>query len=183
MRRCAMEALGRPFYPPFRRIGEDTNMLESYPSFYWVVSRFVQPLQVIKADLPKEVRMELVGRAMVGIEMFLNSGGARDFLPRSYEKGTNFHRILNEFSNHLVASTPFAANIETVKTVLDGFSVSLQDELDRVVMFTVTPKGSLDVRSIVKSVTAGYPKATVELLDDFIKGDINHAGKCLAFEL
>jgi hypothetical protein len=129
------------------------------------------------------MQMELVGRATVGIEMFLNSAGAREFLPRSYEKAVNFHKILTQFTNHLIESTPFAANVETLKTVLDGFSVSLQDELDRIAMFTVTPKGNLDVHKLAGKISSGFPKATLELLNDFVRHDIDHSGNCLAFEL
>ena len=158
-------------------------MDESYPSFYWVVARFVQPLQIIKSDLSKDLQMYLIGRATVGLEMFLKQTVIKDFLPRSYEKAGLFHATLNHFSEVIVSDDRRGGNVDVLQTTLYGFSITLQDELDRVPMFSVTPKGNLDIRALVRGAAKGWPKATLELLNKFVLDDIDHAGECLAYEL
>jgi hypothetical protein len=59
----------------------------------------------------------------------------------------------------------------------------MQEELDRLPTYTVTAKGNLDIHRLVKAASQGYPKAVLELLDEFITNEIDSAGKCLAFEL
>jgi hypothetical protein len=50
-------------------------------------------------------------------------------------------------------------------------------------MFTVTPKGSLDVHRLVDCISEAYPKNVRELIDEFVVREIDYAGRCLAFEL
>ena len=74
-------------------------------------------------------------------------------------------------------------SIDVLKGAVDGFFISLQDEMDGLCTFTATNKGNLAVKSLAAGASKQYPKATRELLDDFIIDEVDHAGKCLAFEL
>jgi hypothetical protein len=161
-------------------------MLESYPSYYWVVSTFVQPIRYIRSDMPKDLQVELVARAMHGCEMFVRYPITQLLLPRSTEKANVFHDQLIRWARALVgleSAADLGGKIELLSKTLDSFSISLQDELDTLPMFTVTKKGNLSIHSLVKGASAGYPKGVIELLDQFMKDDIDHAGKCIAFEL
>lgn len=158
-------------------------MDDTYPSFYWVVARFIQPLQLIKSDLSKDLQMKLIGRAQVGIELFLRQDILTTFIPRSYEKAQAFLATLNHFSEVVVTEDPRGGNVDVLQTTLEGFSITLQDELDRLPTFTVTAKGNLDIRALVKGAANGWPQAITELLNTFIIDDVNHAGECLAYDL
>lgn len=177
--------LGMRCPPPFRYIGEQTEMLESYPSYYWVVGRFVHPIRYIANGLPKDLQMQLIAGAINGCDMFLREPSIRDTLPRSTEKATVFHEQLIKWGQ-VIAGTRTSTDlgdISTLKTFLDSFSISFQDELDRLSMFMVTPKGNLDIHRLVNGASSGYPKSVLELIDIFITDEIKFAGKCLAFEL
>jgi len=157
-------------------------MLESYPSFYWVVAQFIQPLFFFRDDAPKDLQMEMVGRCKVGLETFLRQTPV-ELLPRSTEKAQAFLVIVNDWIKVLASSSGVAANEATLHRTLHGFSTTLQDEVDRLPTFTVIKKGNLSVHNLVEGASQGYPKAVLELSDEFIVNEINHAGKCLAFEL
>ena len=169
--------------PPFRQLMESSLVNESYPSFYWVVARFVQPLQLIKPDLSKDLQITLITRAQIGIEMFLRQDILKSFTPRSYEKAQNFLAVLTHFLEMVGSNDPRGSNIDVLQTTLEGFSITLQDELDRIPTFIVTGKGNLDIRALVKGAANGWPKATIELLNEFVLDDVNHAGECLAYDL
>lgn len=159
-------------------------MLESYPSFYWVVGKFVQPLAMIASDLPKEKQMDLVGRAKVGVEMFLRQDISCALLPRSTEKAQKLLVTLNSWATHFAGlSGPPAAPIEILARNIDGLTITLQEELDRLPTFTVIAKGNLDIHRLVQGASQGYPKTALELLDKFITDEVDYAGRCLAFEL
>lgn len=171
--------LGRRFPPPFERIGKDDAVLKSHPSFYWVMGNFIHPIYAVRDNDPDQAQ-ELVGRCMVGLQMFLRES-AQDLLPRSTAKANGFLQVIQQWiQGQREGGTVLAS---TLHKTLNGFMVTLQDELDRVPMFTVTPKGNLSIDRLVESASAGYPKAVLEMTDDFIRNEIDYAGRCLAFEL
>jgi len=173
--------LSARFHPPFERIGKDDAVLKSHPSFYWVMGNFIQPLYALRDDdMSEDQQIELVSRCMVGLEMFLRES-AEDLLPRSFEKARAFRTVLHRWIEGRKTGQMIMA-ISLQKT-LNGFTVSLQDELDRLPMFTVMKKGNLSIDSLVEGAAQGYPKSVLELTDEFISNEINQAGKCLAFEL
>jgi len=179
-----LETLGAPCPPPFREIAEDTNMLESYPSFYFVVARFIMPARKLSTDMSNEIKMDFITSAYQGFDMFLRQPGHRDILPRSTEKAQAVQAICKFWMDGFATGqSHLRGNIEALASAIDGFSVSFQDELDRIPMFTVTPKGNLDIRRLARKIGDGLPKSTTELLDDFVMNDINHSGRCLAFDL
>jgi hypothetical protein len=155
-------------------------MLESHPSFYWVMSQFIQPLFALREDTSEELKFELVSRCMIGLQMFLRESPA-EFLPRSTEKANAFLAVIQAWIQGQKEGG--TVRIEILHRTLNGFSVSLQDELDTVPMFTVTRKGNLSIHSLVGGAANGYPKSVLELTDDFINNEINYSGKCLAFDL
>jgi hypothetical protein len=159
-------------------------MLESYPSFFWVVAKFVQPLAIISGDLPKDKQMDLIGRAKVGLEMFLRQEIAVGMLPHSAVKTEKLLVLVNSWVTHFAGLGPMpGAPIEILARTVDGLTITMQEELDRLPTFTVIAKGNLDVHRLVGGASSGYPKAVLELLDRFITDEIDYAGKCLAFEL
>ena len=179
-----LERLGYPSFPPFREIAESDAMLESYPSFYWVVGKFVQPLATIGSDLSKDRQMDLIGRAKAGLEMFLRQDISCAMLPRSAEKAQKLLEHVMVWVKFFAGmSAQPAAPIETLARSIDGLTITMQEEMDRLPMFTVIAKGNLDIHRLVEGASRGYPKSVLELLDKFIMGEINYAGKCLAFEL
>ncbi len=160
-------------------------MYESYPSFFWVFGRYVHPVRILSPRLPRGVQMDIVAAAKIGLEMFLSHEAVKAFLPRSREKATNFLRRINDWHDVFMEerADDDLGTIDNVQTFITTLTTTLQDELDRVPMFTVAPKGNLDVHVLCDGTSAAYPRGTLELLNDFVKGDIDHAGRCLAFEL
>ena len=157
-------------------------MLESYPSFYVVVSTFLSPAKRLKDRMSDETKMEFMSAARQGFEMFLREDAIQQILPRSTEKAKAVKQVVEEWMVRFNTGHPHVF-IEPIAKGIDGFLISLQDELDRIPMFTVTPKGNIDIRKLAKTISTGFPESTMELLDDFVRNDIDHAGKCLAFDL
>lgn len=159
-------------------------MLESYPSFYFVVARFIMPARKLQTAMSDEVKIDFITYAYQGFDMFLMQAGVPDILPRSTEKAQAMQRIAKFWMDGYINGTANqCGDIEAFARGIDEFGISFQDELDRIPMFTVTPKGNLDIRRLARRMSEGLPKSTTELLDDFIINDINHSGRCLAFEL
>ena len=160
-------------------------MLESYPSYFWVVGRFIQPLSMISDELPRNVQMELVARAKNGLEMFLREDRLTSLLPRSHAKAEAFLAIVNGWWAIFAgqAASGSMGDFAALRRTVEGFSVSLQDELDRLPTYTVVEKGNLDIHRLVNGASNGYPPSVLELADGFIVNEIDYAGRCLAFEL
>jgi hypothetical protein len=160
-------------------------MLESYPSYYWVVGRFVLPLLKISDGMSEEVHIDLITGARQGLGMFLREQSIQEMLPRSTQKANAFLIILDKWMAVLAGTAPpgSAGSFDALRRTGEGFAVTFQDELDRLTMFTVTPKGNLDIRRLVSGLSNGYPKGLLELIDEFVTREVDHAGKCLAFEL
>jgi hypothetical protein len=166
----------------FERTGAE-QMLESYPSFYFVVARFIMPARKLKTEMSDDTKMDFITSAHQGFDLFLRQK-LGEILPRSTEKANAVQTIVKMWMHYYATGRQTSVgSIEALADAIDGFSVSFQDELDRIPMFTVTPKGNLDIRRLAKRIGDGFPKSTTELLNDFVMNDINHSGKCLAFDL
>lgn len=177
-----LQRFGEPQRPPFVEIGE-TDMLESYPSFFVVICSFVSPAKRLKGTMPEETKMEFLSAARQGFEMFLRQDAIKQLLPRSTEKAAAMKAVIEEWMQRFTARQPDELMVEAIAKGVDGFLTSFQDELDRVPMFTVMPKGNMDIRKLAGAISKGFPKCTTELLDDFVRNDIDHSGRCLAFDL
>jgi hypothetical protein len=81
-------------------------MLESYPSYYWIVAQFLQPLQEISENRTPDDQARLITRAMHGIDMFLRADGMAEMLPRSTEKARAFQQILQAWFNVIAGRAP-----------------------------------------------------------------------------
>ncbi len=68
-----------------------------------------------------------------------------------------------------------------IKQDIDTFQIALSEELKLLPLFSVESKGNLSVENLVDGASVGYPASTLALLDDFIKHEIDEAGRCLAF--
>jgi hypothetical protein len=165
----------------FERTGAE-QMLESYPSFYFVVARFIMPARKLKTDMSDDIKMDFITSARQGFDLFLRNN-LGEILPRSTEKANAVQFVEMWVHHYATGRRTTVGSIEALADAIDGFAVSFQDELDRIPMFTVTPKGNLDIRKLAKKIGDGFPKSTTELLDGFVMNDINHSGKCLAFDL
>src|SRR6185437_163992 len=143
-------------------------MIESYPSFYFVVARFIMPARKMKTEMSDDIKMDFITSAHQGFDLFLRHK-LGDILPRSTEKATNVQMIVEMWMHHYATGRQtIVGSIEALAEAIDGFSVSFQDELDRIPMFTVTPKGNLDIRKLAKKIGDGFSKSTTEVLNDFV---------------
>lgn len=117
-------------------------MLESYPSFYFVVARFIMPARKLQAGMPDDLKIDFITAAYQGFDMFLRAEGTLDILPRSTEKAKAAQGIAKLWiDGYAAGTTHMCGDIEVFARAIDGFGVSFQDELDRIPMFTVTQKG------------------------------------------
>ena len=167
-----------PFYKE-----EDAPVLESYPSFFAIVAAFLSPARRLKTEMSPEVKMEFMSAARQGFDMFLRQDSIKEILPRSTEKAEVCRQIVEEWLHKFALGISPIAFVESVAKGIDGFMGSLQDELDRIPMFTVMPKGNMDIRKLAGTISKGLPKSTLELLNEFVCNDIDHSGRCLAFDL
>jgi len=160
-------------------------VLETAPSSFWILGRFIQPLSVISDEMSENLQIDVITRAKIGLATFLSQELAGQFLPRSMEKARAFQTIVDGWVAIISGKAAQGqwGDFAALRRTVEGFTVTLQDELDRLATFTVSKKGNLDVHSLVNDTSNGYPPSVLELTDDFIKNEINHAGKCLAFEL
>jgi hypothetical protein len=147
----------------------------------------MQPASVVDETFPREKQIEIIAGAKQGIGMFLRQDAVMGvMLPASLTKGKGLSTVIDQYFSQW--TSPFAPaggyfQLSVLRKSVDGFFTSLRDELDRLPTFTVTNKGNLAIQSLVTGASKQYPRATLEMLDDFIVGEIDHAGKCLAFEL
>ena len=161
-------------------------MHESYPSFWWLLGRFVHPVKVLSAELPKDTQMQIVASAMHGCDMFLRYGREmKDLLPASHEKVCIFQAQATHWTNIFIGVEQIkpGETIENLTKIWDGFTITLKDELDRLPTFTATNKGNLSIHALVTGASKGYPQGVLELIDEFIVREIDQAGKCLAYEM
>lgn len=165
-------------------IGVDPEVLESYPSFFFVVGRFIMPARKLKTEMSDDVKIDFITAAHQGFDLFLRTESLGDLLPRSTEKARAVQGIVQFWMDGYARGTAhLCGSIEVLAGAIDGFSITFQDELDRIPMFTVTLKGNLDIRRLAKKFGDGLPKSTTEFLNDFVMNDINHSGRCLALDL
>jgi hypothetical protein len=68
-----------------------------------------------------------------------------------------------------------------IRTDLDTFQIALSEELKLLPLFSVEEKGNLSIDRLVDAASDGYAPNSLALLDDFMKREINEAGRCLAF--
>jgi hypothetical protein len=68
-----------------------------------------------------------------------------------------------------------------IKTDLDTFQIALSEEVKLLPLFSVEAKGNLSIDRLVNGASDGYGASTLALLDDFMKREIDEAGRCLAF--
>ena len=158
-------------------------MMESYLSFFMVVATFVSPAKRLKSEMSDETKMEFLSAAKTGLDMFLEHDSVRGMLPRSTEKAVAVRQAVEQWKYNFLSGNPINAFIEAVAVGITSFLTSLQDELDRIPAFTVTAKGNMDVRKLAAAMSKGFPESTLELLNDFVRNDIDHSGRCLAFDL
>jgi hypothetical protein len=167
-----------PRQPAFR-IRED-EVIESYPSFFWIVGHFVQPVQTVRPDLPIDVLHEISAGAKQGLRMFLSQPLVPVMLPVSSERARRLEEEVDHWRAILDSDPHNLGNIVDARVALRIFSQSVQDELDRIPSFTMTPKGSLSIHALTNGVSKSYPKFVAALIDQFIANEIDEAGKCLA---
>jgi hypothetical protein len=70
-----------------------------------------------------------------------------------------------------------------LKNYIERYEAALSEELSQVPAYVVTKKGNLSTESLVEGASNGYCKRTIDLIDEFIRFEIDEAGRCLAFGL
>lgn len=68
-----------------------------------------------------------------------------------------------------------------IKNHITGFQFALSEELRTLPVFSVEEKGNLSIDRLVVGAADGYAASCLGVIDDFIKQEINEAGRCLAF--
>jgi hypothetical protein len=72
--------------------------------------------------------------------------------------------------------------IVPIRDDLSRFQAALSEEIRQLPFYFVSPRGSLSIDHLVDGASVGYRTATLGLLDDFIRQEIDEAGRSLAFE-
>ena len=118
---------------------------------------------------------------------YLISGGAVD-IPRSRESAIKLRGSIQK----LICGDPGVGKQKygeflnayftgPIREDLDTFGIALSEELKLLPLFSVEDKGNLSTARIVDCASAGYAPSALSLLDDFMKREIDEAGRCLAF--
>jgi hypothetical protein len=137
----------------------------------------------------KEMDSDIATQALQCVQAldYLIAGNAVD-IPRSKESAIK----LRDSIQKLISGDPGVGQQKygeflnpyftgPIRTDLDTFQIALSEELKLLPLFSVEEKGNLSTGRLVESASTGYAPRALSLLNDFMKQEIDEAGRCLAF--
>jgi len=167
--------------------GGNVRKLDNLYALYELGRRLgaLRSLLKVKKEMDGEIGTQCL-ECVKGLEYIIR--GEAVSLPRSRESASvllvSIMNLLNGEAG--IGRQEYGAFLDAyftgpIKANIDTFQIALSEELKLSPLFSVEDKGNLSIVRLVDGASSGYPAITIELLDDFIKQEINEAGKCLAF--
>lgn len=89
--------------------------------------------------------------------------------------------IFNVKGNWAKPFNPLYASL--INKDIVAFQFALSEELRQLPTYIATGKGNLSIARLVDGASKGYSAKTRDIVDDFIRFEIDEAGRCLAFGL
>lgn len=109
-------------------------------------------------------------------------------IPRSRESGKNLLLSIQKLlsGDPDVGKQQYGESLNAyftgpIKEDIDTFQIALSEELKLLPLFSVEEKGNLSLDRLVDSASTGYAASAHTLMDEFMKQEIDEAGRCLAF--
>ena len=154
-------------------------MYKTRPAFLLQLGCNIPAVLLMRHDTPIDQRSSLLASSINGLETLITEAKAEEMLPRSVDLG---RRLLEEL-RAWQRGERMVSQIPALHQDVRSFTIVLGEEFERTHVFTLTEKGNLSVEKLVQGASLGYPKEVQECLDDWMRDEIDSAGKCLACTL
>ncbi len=149
-------------------------------SYFYELGFALNSMTHLRDDVPGDLRAGITFRASEAVGSFIASDGVIHMLPKSYSKASQLAPELWLWSQGIYEGRTIA-NYVDLRRAVESLSVTLVDELDATFNYTVTDKGNLSIAKLVEGASKGYSAEILALLDNSVIGEIDEAGRCLAF--
>jgi hypothetical protein len=165
-----------PWLIAFRRY---SSMIHSVrPMYFYGLGSKLHAVLYVRPGIPPDVRAEILGDAYEALKGFTADENNAAILPRSVEKG-----MLLVFQLEFWVRSSGAcrdSDLPSLHGNVDTYETILMEELERRRNLTLTNPGNLSVDVLLDEASATYPKYVLDLVDVFIRNEIDEAGRCLA---
>ena len=159
-------------------------MTKVEPFWFYSFGHYLKALLYLRADLPKDVKLHILAYARIGLTVFTSDPRYKNLLPKSSETAQGLMEQIDVWTG--LKKGEFGPrtdrDISKLHDWVKDLSAKLETELDNLHVYCVTETGGLSVETLIRGYSEIYPKDTLALCDDFIKKQIDEAGRCLAFE-
>lgn len=166
-----------PWLRGFVLIGVDVKATN--PAYFFGLGSDVHAVMYVRIELPIEVRSEILANASSCLNAFISAERHLELLPRTVKQGDLLLRELQRFAFSPYWQ-PTADDFQLLHNNVLAFEVVLGEELGRMLNFVLTDKGGLSVSGLMEGYSAHYPTYVLELIDSFIRSEIDETSKCLA---
>ena len=127
--------------------------------------------------------MQIATHASIGLILLSSDKMAERFLPQSVNLAKMFkdeldiwHGLKLDDLGERRTTNDLPILHDWVKT----FCVTLSNELERLPVYVLSSKGNLSIQNLIDGASHGYAPFAHPLMDEFIKREIDEAGRCLA---
>lgn len=174
--------------PWYERIGVNVWVFRVY--FYYLLGKQVNDgLSIIKTGATIDISaLGTLGQVSSLLKRFgqgLDDENFPERLKSSRDTAFQLAEVIDRIVTRVIGYIPNAQfariEVDSVESQLAHFESMLVKELGDLPVFAVGRCGNLSVHDLVNSSSSGYSSKVTSLLDDFVKQEIDEAGRCLAF--
>jgi hypothetical protein len=181
---------------PYRRLRWSLDLgggVKHFKAFtYYLIGQFVHDLMVVEAGII--ITQEVISVLTQGIrtlkdfiahedpKRFVSSIDAAQTLINYLEDAM---KVITDYLKGPTGNVPLEFTPQIAKRIKDavrGFEAMLEKELSDLPLFCVEDKGNLALPRLILAASEGYAPQALKLLDQFMKREIDEAGRCLAFD-
>jgi hypothetical protein len=148
------------------------------PTYFYGLGHYVNSVLWLSADSPANVQGAILFPACTALEAFIEEKPIIEMFPRSVAAARLVLApitLWKEQKEHL--------HILTLQGLVQAFSFTLAEELDRSYNYCVTDKGNLSIARLMSGASKSYDPTILALVDLSVTEEIDAAGRSLAFTL
>jgi hypothetical protein len=155
-------------------------MRDIRPAYFYEMGFAVHSVTHLSDSVPAGLRADITRAAWLAMEQFVADDTNKEMLPQAHTKA---EPLLTELRLWVTASYSgrTCTNYEQLSRTVEKFSTTLTDELDRSFNYVLTDRGNLSVARLVEGASIGYGPSILAVIDSSVTGEIDEAGRCLAF--
>jgi hypothetical protein len=153
-------------------------VIDIKPGYFYSLGSFVHALVYIRKDTPDGIRADIFASAHDALTNFTSNDDNANMFPKTTEKGKWLLNTVGTWATW-TGKHPDSDYV-ALRDSVNSFATTLADELENTFNYALTPKGNLSLKSLVAGASRAYPARVLALIDDFVKSEIDAAGKCLA---